>query len=110
MMKSLAVAGLALICSASASVAGDLPVRVQTDGKSLVFSSLSGAALSDCNVFLNDGYKAHVDAVPASGSTSLNLGEFVSKGVLRFEPRVEPVRRVHVICRSPSGDALFKLQ
>lgn len=110
MMKSLAAAGLVLICAASTSAAGDLPVRVQTDGKSLVFSSPSGAVLSDCNVYLNDGYKAHLDAVPASGSTSLNLGEFVSKGILRFEPRVEPVRRVHVICQSPRGDALFKLQ
>lgn len=109
MVRWSAFAAAALVATA-AWASDELDVSARSNGRSLFLASRSSAALGDCTVYVNDGYTASVATIPATGSAEIWLSEFVSKGALRFDPKLERLRRVHVICRKPSyGDALFKI-
>lgn len=105
---AMILASAILLAPAVSFGSEELNIGVGYGDKVLRLTSKSGSAVADCRVYLNDGYEASVDVIPATGSADIWLTEFVSKGVLRFDPKLERVRRVHVFCRTPRGDALFK--
>lgn len=101
---------VSMVAAAPARAAEDLAISSRSNDRSLFLTSTSGVAFSDCTIYVNDGYTASITTIPASGSAEIWLTELISKRALRFDPKMERLRRVHVICRKPTfADALFKI-
>jgi hypothetical protein len=106
MFRACSMAAILVYATVAPGWAGDLPVRVQSNDKSLFLSSIDGSTMRKCTVLVNSRYSKDIDSISPSGKVEVWWSELIAKTGQRMDPRLERVERVHVLC--DSGDQLFK--
>jgi hypothetical protein len=109
-LTALLIGGVMLL-PAGAQAYDSLNLRVRANDRVLELSNPNGFDLGDCYIAVNSRYKAMNVAIARGQSSEVWLSELMTSNDVRFDARLERLKRVYVACRKPTtADASFEIQ